>query len=211
MKMRIASTHLYSALVAAATIVVIGNAQSAKADVITYIFSGTGNGRLGANFFTNAPFTLTTSADPAQVTDLLPPVLKVSDYSASVSITGIGNATFTTNFQTLHFNNPNASESGVGLFLYYQGPKLIFMQGAAFLPYTLTTSFGPQVGNSTFSANLFPTTAGDFLLTAVSSGSFQAVLQTVPEPATLSLFGLLGVVMVIQRRRSLGKNGALGV
>jgi len=211
MKMRIASTRLYSALVAAATFVVIGNAQPAKADVITYIFSGTGSGRLGANFFTNAPFTLTASADPAQVTYLLPPVLKVSDYSTSVSITGIGNATFTTNFQTLHFNNPNASESGVGLSLYYQGPNLIFMQGAALRPYTLTTSFGPQAGNSTFSANLFPTTAGDFLLTAVSSGSFQAILQTVPEPATLSLFGLLSIVLVIQRRRSLRKNGALGV
>jgi len=51
----------------------------------------------------------------------------------------------------------------------------------------------------------------DFLLTAVSSGSFQAILQTVPEPATLSLFGLLSIVLVIQRRRSLRKNGALGV
>ena len=188
------------ALLAAAGFLIVAAQQPARADQITYTFSGIGSGRLGASFFTNTAFTVTALADPSQVTDILPPVLNVLNFSTTISVAGLGSATFNTNFHTLDFNNPNPSESSVGLFLFYQGPKLISVQNAAFQSYYLTTSYGPVAGTPGFSTTLFPTTAGDFSFSAVSSVSFQAVLQAVPEPTALGCLGVASVVWAIRRK-----------
>src|SRR4051794_37412768 len=101
MKTIIAHLHL----LAAAALLIVADQQAARADQISYSFSGVGSGRLGASFFTNTAFTVTAVADPSQVTDILPPVFNVANFSTTISVTGLGSANFNTNFHTLDFNN----------------------------------------------------------------------------------------------------------
>src|SRR5262249_46820073 len=72
-----------------------GGVGSAWARPITYTFTGTGSGSLGANSFTAAAFTITALADTSQVVVRNPFFTYVPTSSATIDVSGIGSANFT--------------------------------------------------------------------------------------------------------------------
>jgi len=171
-----------------------GSVQPAHSAPITYTLSGVGSGSLGGVSFSNSAFTITAFADTSDVTHFLAPVFRVTNSATTISISGVGSGTLLTNSVTLDFQNPNPSEASAGIFLYYQGPRLLSVFNSAFQTYELNTSFASHSGNSGIQpAFIFPTTAGDFSLSAVSSASFAA--SVVPEPPASILLSIPAILV----------------
>jgi hypothetical protein len=163
----------------------LGLPTSARAGMITYTFTATGNGTLGANAFTDASFAITCTADTNQVTST-GEGFSVADLTATVSVAGLGIATFIT--PTTNIDNQGLGRAGISDSV--PGVALLFEDNPAFLTYDLTTPIGPLTGSPSFNFGVhFATTAGDFTLTDVSTATFQATAQSVPEPSSLVLLG----------------------
>jgi hypothetical protein len=184
------------ASVALATIISLCGYTAAQATPITYMFSGVGTGGLGANPFTNASFTITSTADTSQIT-IPGGFFHVPDLTATIFVSGIGSGTF--NIPTINVDNQGLP--GVGFSDPGQNLAILFVDNVAFATYDLSTSIGSLSGPPIISPRQrFGTTAGNFSLTSVSTVTFQAT--TVPEPATISLFALAGLACVTWRKRS---------
>jgi hypothetical protein len=175
-----------------------GEAQAAP---ITYTFTVTASGSLGPNPFNNAALTVTDTANTDSVREVSPGLFQVLDLTATVSVAGLGTATFT--FATITFLNQNVS-GVVGTF----GPGtdiLDVIGNPALDTYDLTTSIGPLTGSPLFSSGIhFRTTSGDLVLDGVSgNATFAAVASPAPEPSGLALtaVGLAGVVGFVWRRK----------
>src|ERR1700722_1720801 len=82
----------------------------AQAQPIIYTISGVGSGSLGGNSFSNAPFTITAAADTSQIVTGSATFFEVPNSSASIFISGLGTATFTST-STFANNSPG----GVGI------------------------------------------------------------------------------------------------
>jgi hypothetical protein len=102
----------------------------ARADLITYTFSGTATGSLGANRFTDASFTLTSTADTTQVMGS-GGIFVVPDLTATVSVAGLGTADFT--IPTTNVDNQNLAR--VGLSDPGQNLAILFEDNPAFANY----------------------------------------------------------------------------
>jgi len=177
---------------------------------INYTFSGTGSGSLGGQSFTSSAFVITATADSANVH--IGPGLggnifaQVADVSASIYVSGVGTADF-----SAPSNEDNNQTGGIANFAVY--PKtggatgLLIISSPVFRTYDLKSNVGPVSATlGVFSTDVFATSVGDFSLTSVASAvTYQAALQSAPEPAPL---GLLGVglatfnVCLWQRRRT---------
>ena len=70
-------------------------AAAALATPITYTFTAYGNGSLGSQSFTNTFFEITANADTSGISVPSAGIFKVNDLTASVSVSGLGTATFT--------------------------------------------------------------------------------------------------------------------
>ena len=191
----------------ALTVAVLGLAfglpTSARAGMITYAFTATGSGTLGANAFTDASFTITSTADTSHVAST-GEGFSVPDLTATVSVSGLGAATFTDPTTTID----NQGLGKVGISDSVPGVALLFEDNAAFVTYDLTTPIGPLTGSSDFNSGVnFATTAGDFSLTNVSTATFQATTRSVPEPSSLAVLAIGFVILEgwlrRQRRRVL--------
>jgi len=178
----------------------VHHVQTARSTPITYTLSGLGSGSLGGVSFTNTAFTISALADTSQISQPLTPLFRVTNSATTISVKGMPIGTLLTNTVTLDFQNPNASEANAGIFLYYQGPRLLSVFNSAFQTYDLSTSFAPHFGNAGIQSNfVFPTTAGDFFFSSVSSASFAASI--VPEPSAIALLGFLAWAVGVKRRR----------
>jgi hypothetical protein len=155
---------------------------------------------MGGQGFTNASFTITSTADTAQITNPFPGIISVPNLTATVTVSGLGTGTFTNETTTVDnqvFMRVGISDLGLGL-------AILFIDNAAFGSYDLTSSIGPLTGPTAInSGQLFPTTAGNFSLTSVPSATFQATLQGLPEPASFTLLGIgiAGMAGYAWRRR----------
>jgi hypothetical protein len=163
-----------------------GLPTAARATLLTYTFTAIGSGSLGANTFSNASFTITTTADTNQVTSLGGSIV-VPDLTATVCVSGFETATFT--FATKNVDNQGLSRAGLSGEFF---PAILFEDNAAFSTYDLTTPIGPLTGPPSFNSGAnFPTTAGNFSLRAVSDVTFEATTaQAAPEPSLLALLGI---------------------
>jgi len=178
-----------------------------QADLITFTFTGTGNGALGAQSFTGAEFTITSTADTTQITNPLTGIYHVPDLSASVTVAGIGTGIFT--IPTINVSNQNIPSAGIS------DPNanlaILFVSNPALATYSLNTSIGPVSGPTAFnSGHNFATTAGDFNLTAVRVATFEASVDTraVPEPASIVLAGVGIVSSLAYSRRRKSRTGS---
>jgi hypothetical protein len=87
---------------------------------------------------------------------------------------------------TNQHNSLNQSLAGISDST--RGFAILFVTDPAFATYDLSTPVGPVPGSAFVSHGIaFPTSAGDLVLSSAESGTFQAVVQPVPEPGSLAL------------------------
>lgn len=171
-------------------------AATAVAAPITYTFSATGSGNLGAQSFSNSFFQLTAMADTSGIYSPTQGVFAVNDSVASVFISGLGTAMFS--IGTINVDNQNLSRTGFSDPVRHVA--ILFVDNPAFATYDLSTSIGPLSGPPSFNRGVgFGTSMGLFSLTDVSTTTFQATL--VPEPCALGIWSLGAVVLIGRRAR----------
>ncbi len=173
-------------------------APSAIGTPITYVFSGSATGTLGATPFTGAQVTVTGIADTVNITTFggfaFIPCINLT--KVTVNITGVGSATATG--PNLMFDNQEVGVWGLnGGICVGGGGDWLDVTNALASTYGLVTAIGPSTGTP-FVGGSIPTTAGTLTLTVVPP-TFQAILGTAaaaPIP-TLNGWGLLllGIVL----------------
>lgn len=188
-----------------ATIVLLlgltGIGAAAYAAPITYTEEATATGSLGGSNFRDALVILTLTGDTSAVVDNI--TFLVNAGSATVSVAGIGTAAFTDVTEAVDtLSPPRGAIADVTQF----GAFILALDNAVFASYDLRTAFGPVVGSPVFNpGHTFPTTLGDFSLTAVGDVTFTAttLAAPVPLPAGLLLLStaLAGLVALNRLRR----------
>lgn len=187
---------------------------TARADIITYSFSGQGSGTLGSATFTDAFYSVVLTGKTENVILQscgfgIPFVFGNCRLPASIFITGLGTYTFTGLPMAVFASIDNNGTGIVGIQDNGENDPLFDMNlvweigvpGMA--NYRLASNFGPVTGTSwrSFPTSEFATSGGTLRLNATSNVTFQSVIVTA-EPATIVLVatGLLGMVGVASRR-----------
>ena len=201
-----------SAIVSSAVLTWVAPAEAIP---ITYTESATASGSLGGVPFSNALVTIRLTGDTANVMPfVLWPSILLNVGTATVTIAGLGVATF---------NNPNGYaavavppgvivEATVPTFniAQFDGPAqsdgithIMGLQDVALQDYDLASAFGPLTATSLpFSGSeKYGTTRGDLVLT--SGSETVTFTATIPEPPSMSLFGLgaLALLSAVRRRK----------
>ncbi len=195
--------------VAAILIIVLAAfVRPAKAEPITYTLTAVGSGTLGSASFSNETFTITSTANTANITESAGPfntsIYMVPGITSTVSVAGLGIATFTVPTEDL-------STTGLpGSFAFTAEPpnsddfyaNLLGVATSGLSGYNLSTSIGPLTGSpQNDSGTDFGTTVGNFDLTSVTSDTFQARL--VPEPGSFTFLGLGALFLGCKREKRL--------
>jgi hypothetical protein len=161
-----------------------------RAGMITYTETFTASGTLGTKTFTDATVTITGTGDTANSqafgANFLNPV------TATVTIAGIGKATFTDSidaFSQTGFQPPRGGFADDTII-----DHSVVVQNSVFGSYDLTTAIEPPVSGgivSNIGGDAIGTDQGTLTFTSFgATGTFGATLSTVPEPASLTLLGL---------------------
>jgi hypothetical protein len=170
---------------------------------ITYTEVVTATGTLGLSNFTNALVTLVVSGNTNNVVNVGPGLFRSGAGSATVNISGLGTANFTSDVQAVS----NQLNLVGGIADFTSGLGVLLTSNPAFATYALQTSLaaasGPALANT---STPFSTTAGNFTLNSFSGNStFSATLLTssVPEPAsvTMLLTSIVGLSILHLRRK----------
>ncbi len=185
----------------------LAEAGGAQADFVTYTITTSGSGSLGSQVFTNAPLSLSFVGDTANVVNVQPNVFYNSLGRATVTIVGLGTATFTGPIAVYSYQ-PGAA---VGFFNGSSFSSrdntlgILNLTSSAFVRYDLMTSFGPAAGSgfTSFTTAGFATDRGAFVLPPPGSGTFTASLSAVPEPGSIVMLstGAFGLIRYGWRRR----------
>ena len=175
---------------------------TARASPAIYTFSGTGTGSLDEIPFSGVDFTITSTADTANIGLGTPfGFWVVPDFATTISLSGIGSATFTIPTETFI----NFEVGAAGITAPDQNIDILGIKNAAFYSYDLNSPQGytlsssvSQVTGPAYIASpsmgfTFETTAGALYLSSVSSAIYQA--DVVPEPSICALLsiGLIGL------------------
>ena len=178
--------------------------SAASAAIITYKHEGTGAGSIGGTAFSASAFTITATADTANIQSCGGVCLSNDHLSATITIDGVGTFTFSTGTRTF-FNNDNvvgfsrASTGGADLF---NGPTSALLSG-----WNMATSIGPIQGTGSllqWSNTPVINTDGGVLNFTSSTGPAIFTATVVPEPSTYLLMGLglLGLGFMSRKRKS---------
>jgi hypothetical protein len=170
-----------------------------RAGMLTYTETATGSGSLGGTSFTDAMISITGTGDTANVTDSIPGFFNNTLTTVTVTVAGIGTATFTGTI-LVHDNQP---ESFVAFTNETKGVDILGTTGSPFDTFDLKTAIGPVSGpayENGFGVAL-PTTDGAFVLNSVVNDT--STFTATPEPASLTLLGLgvAGIAGYAWRRR----------
>jgi hypothetical protein len=168
---------------------------------VTYTFSGLGTGLLGSNSFTNASFVTTITTDTSQVAFQS----QLSSWGAigipaSISIAGLGSATFTGTTVLYDFTHEVGFAVGDSGFLTAPG-NIMAVDDNSLVGYQLLTNLtvsGPNPYVSSISG--VGTTGGGLTFSHMSPVTFQTVVGT-PEPGSIFLLlGAIGALLLKQKQ-----------
>ena len=187
--------------VALSVFVLLGCFGRAEAELITYTETVTGSGSLGGTDFTNALITIAGTANTGNVTMPDPGAFRVFT-STSVTVAGVGTATFTDIIHAvdLHLNMlAGFGDDTVGALVAGN-------QNSAFATYDLKSPIGPTSGTVNINAGeSFATSVGTLVIESTSTdGTFSAsTAQAVPEPTSMVIVGIgaFGLMCFAWRRR----------
>jgi PEP-CTERM motif len=182
------------AIVAALSVL---SAHCAKATVLDYSETGVGSGTFNGTAFTNATFTIDTTADTTSITSISTGVYAIVNTPTFLTFAGASPSSFTDNIQVV----ANTNQGSLGFGDNASNLAILFDQNSSTTSDVLLTPFGPVTGTPVFNAgDAFPTSAGPLVIDSISSVSFQAT--AVPEPASIALIGLAGVSFLSRRKRT---------
>jgi hypothetical protein len=174
-----------------------------QASPITYTFTGSGTGALGATLFTNANFVATLTTDTSNVGPVgAPGAVGVIGLPVNINISGVGLETFTGTMVVYGYSSEvGFAEGNLGLFT--APGDIVAIDNSVLIGYDLVsnkTVSGPNVTTSSFTgAN---TSGGALSFTSMSTVTFQAVVGagSAPEPGSFFLLlGALGAVPLLKR------------
>lgn len=173
---------------------------SASATGITYTYSGTASGSLGATAFSNAEFVITALADTDNIGPWCCSDLHNTHSTASISIGGLGTSVF------LDATHTWMAEGCCMGFGFNDDNNLItlFTPAVADVGYTLDTAFSPVTDDTASTQGQFTnvgTTGGSLTISSLGPVTFQASLVPEPSAYALMMVGLLGVAAAARRRR----------
>jgi hypothetical protein len=182
-------------LILAALALLIYGGRPVGAMPITYEEKAVGTGSLGSTSFTDTLVTITFVGDTTNVVLINPGLFRNPVGTATADVANTGTATFTDTM--IAFINYNVPPAIAGISDLTLNLLVLDTYNSAFATYDLASSIGPISGPSSFNpSGIFPTTLGNFQLTAVGDSTFTAaVTAAVPEPATVLLLasGLIGL------------------
>jgi hypothetical protein len=174
-------------------------------EVVTAAMTGT----VGGTPFATPQFTITATGDTTARQSAGPNVFFIDHTTASIDIVGVGTFDFISPTRTFFNDAVNVvgfSRGGGGGGDLYNGPASATLDG-----WDMLTSIGPVAGTGSLiqwaDAPQINTSGGILIFNdrVASSATFTAVVaaDAVPEPATLTMFGLgaLGFVGGALRRR----------
>ena len=177
-------------------------AAGADAAVSQVTIDGTGTGTIGGSSFDHAAFTITAQYDTASRGTIAPGIFVAPNVQAAVTISGIGNATFTQVTRT--FVNEGVAVAG---FTRDTGfGDILNVDGPTFATWDLLGDVGPVFDAIPVGQSLgLSTTLGTLNFSDYSNATFTAV---VPEPAATAGLALTALAATLGTRRRGNPRGA---
>jgi hypothetical protein len=176
---------------------------AASAVPITYIYSGTATGSLGANSFAGASFVITAQADTSAVGGWCCSNAQNTHASATISVGSLGTVSFSLPTHTWIAEN---CCMGFGENL---GSNYVTLSSAPALlnvGYGLATNIGPILATAETHGQFVnvATSGGALTISQLGDVSFQAITSAVPEASAslLMALGLAGVGLAARRRKA---------
>jgi hypothetical protein len=185
-----------------AAVFALAGSRQAEAAPITYFESLTTDGVLGGTAFTNELVTLAFTADTSNVTSSSGPRFTNIPSVSTVTVAGIGSATFSDPLSLSVSAFPTFSEFSVTDTALSTDILDTFAVASGFAGYDMTTPLSPVSGGAAYLVGtLFPTSMGNFEFT--KNGGGISTVSAVPEPSSLFLIalGLSGVAVHRTKRR----------
>lgn len=166
--------------------------------------SATGSGTFGSDSFSNAAFTITSTADTANITEAnlvgqFQELFLVPDITATVFVSGVGTGTFTGPTESIdnQYGAFGVTSTEVDL-------DFLDVQNDEFISYNLSTSLGPVTGPALFTVGFnYATTDGNFSITSVYYNTVTFQAEIVPEPPAIELLAVATLLLIWQRRSRL--------
>lgn len=174
----------------------------ATADPLTITFSGMGSGMVGDQSFNFDAFTFTFETDTSLIEK---PGCCTRAFStpagtpATFSIDGIGSGTFMGDQAV--FANPSPNELAVGIW-HADSNYWLDLSSTGAMNYDLSTSKEPLSAALAYAfRSSFPTSMGSLSLDSLSDVTFTAMVDSVPEPASVMLLGSGLIILCLGLRR----------